>query len=99
MTKQSTLKTPHILNTSASILGICAMLITGLKLSSYSANTFLDELLIITSIFMYISCFLSYLSIRSNHAQIKFEEWADNIFMTGLLLLLGSMVFIGFTII
>lgn len=74
-------KTPHILNTAATILGICAVLITGIKFLNIGNSTLLDEILLTTAIFMFFSVVLSYLSIRGNKGKQKYEEWADYIFL------------------
>lgn len=92
-------KSPHILNTSATILGICTVLITGLKFTKSSATTYLDETAMITAIIMYASCILSYLSIRSRNESNKFEQWADYIFLVGLFLLLVSMFLVAINVI
>lgn len=96
MEKNSQNKSYHILNTSATILGICVLLITSLKFANHSTTTILDELLITTSVTMYVSCFLSYLAIRNIYKNYKYEQWADYIFMFGLLLLLVSIILTSF---
>ena len=98
MNKGRNSKTPHILNTSATILGLCAVLVTGIKLTNNIEKTLFDELLILTGASMYISCVLSYLSIRLDHSNATYENWADIIFLGGLFLLLTCMLLVGISI-
>lgn len=77
----------HILSTSANLFGICAVLITGLHVTNTHANTLLDEVLLATSFLLFTSCFFSYLSIRNGGQEVhalRYEQWADWIFMFAL---------------
>lgn len=77
-------KQPHILNASSNLLGICFILITGLKLTKASANTLADEISIFSSLCFLASCILSYLSIRTPKDTVRRERWADYLFLIGL---------------
>ncbi len=90
--------TIHILSTSSTLMGICAALITAIKLSDFATNTLLDETLLVTALLMFVSCFLSYLDIRSKNSNGKLEEWADNFFLIGLILLMVSMILLWFNL-
>ena len=50
---------PHILNAASNLLGICFVLITGLKVSGASMGTPLDEIAIFTALLFVTSCILS----------------------------------------
>ncbi len=56
-------KKPHILNASSNLLGICFVIITGLRLTEKSVNTLADEICMVTALLFIASCLLSYLSI------------------------------------
>lgn len=93
-------KSPHILNTSSNLLGFCFIIITSLKIGNKSNQTFIDEFVIVASLFFMSSSILSFLSIKTNsekHADF-FEKVADYLFMTGLLILFLVIVFIAFNI-
>ena len=93
-------RTPHILGTSANLLGFCAVLVTGLRFTNLHLTTLLDEILVVTSFFFLISCILSYLSIRSRTdlTTSRFENLADYFFLVGLSILFVSMVLLSLTL-
>lgn len=88
-------KSPHILNASANLLGICFILLTSFKVLGKSSQTIIDDIAV-TAIFCFmLSCFFSFLSIRSrsNKAE-KYERTADVIFLCGLaVLFITTMLF------
>jgi hypothetical protein len=59
-------KSPHILNASSNLLGLCFVVLTSLKLFKISQKTFIDELTSIAIVLFMASCILSFLSIRGN---------------------------------
>ncbi len=88
-------KAPHILNTSATLLGLCFIVLTSLKLNNHSETTLMDELTAIAIIMFMISSFLSFLSMRSNRIpSARYEKFADFIFLSGLLFLFITTVLI-----
>lgn len=77
-------KSPHILNTSAQLLGLCFIVLTALRIQKLYEASFIDEMTAAALLFM-VSSILSFLSIRSNaDANDRFEEDADVIFLPGL---------------
>ncbi|HZV68735.1 MAG TPA: hypothetical protein VFG10_04295 [Saprospiraceae bacterium] len=93
-------KSPHILNTSATLLGLCFIVLTSLKLNNQSEVTLIDELTAIAIIMFMASSFLSFLSMRSNRIpSARFEKFADFIFLTGLFFLFLTTIFILFNVI
>jgi len=75
---------PHILNAASNLLGICFVLITGLKVSGAGNTTRLDEIAIFTAMLFVASCLLSYASIRTSKQTLLLERLADICFLLGL---------------
>lgn len=74
----------HILPTSAQLVGVCITVISLIKaLHIGQAGRILDVLLAINSILFTVSTLLSYMSIRGYKSE-KFERYADQFFMLGL---------------
>jgi hypothetical protein len=84
-------KQPHILSASSSLLGICFVLITGLKLTQAYLATYADEISIVASLCFIASCLLSYLSMRQDRTG-KLERFADYFFLIGLLFLSAAVL-------
>ncbi|HYZ63501.1 MAG TPA: hypothetical protein VE650_13710 [Acetobacteraceae bacterium] len=74
---------PLILNASTSLLGICFVIITGLKLSDSNRLSWADEITWVSSVFFLASIVLSYASIRNEGASRWYEAWAERVFMVG----------------
>ena len=90
-------KAPHILNTSANLLGICFLVLTSLKVLKLSGTTFIDECTSIATILFMCSSILSFLSIRSNsEIGSQYENVADIIFLTGLVCLFITIMMVTF---
>ena len=91
---------PHILNTSATLLGLCFIVLTSLKLNNQSEITLIDELTAIAIIMFMTSSILSFLSMRSKRTpSIRFEKLADFIFLSGLFFLFVTTILILLNII
>ena len=78
-------KPPHILNAASNLLGICFILITGLKLTNIDSSTFADEISLFASLNFLSACVLSYLSIRIKKETVRLERWADYLFLAGMI--------------
>ena len=90
-------KVSHILNTSATLLGLCFVVLTSLKVNKSSDESKIDELTAIAILVFLASCVLSYLSIRSkNQSSERFEKLADVVFLFGLFLLFAIAMLISF---
>ena len=53
-------KAPHILNTSANLLGICFLVLTSLKVFNLSGTTFIDECTAVATLLFMTSSILSF---------------------------------------
>lgn len=92
-------KSPHILNASSNLLGICFIVLTSLKLLKKGADTIVDEITLGALILFMASCLLSFLSIRSRKRSEFLERIADILFMIGLLLLFATTILFSFNFI
>ena len=91
---------PHILNTSSTLLGLCFVVLTSLKVNNKSEASIIDEFTSVAIILFLTSSTLSYLSMRSEKlSSIKFEKIADIVFLTGLFFLLIITLLITFNVI
>jgi Co/Zn/Cd efflux system component len=84
-------KSTHILNAASNLLGIAMLIVTGLKLTGHSRTTYADEFALGAAVLLAVSCLLSYLAIR-RIAHSPLEDWADRIFIVGLVALVTAVV-------
>lgn len=93
-------KSPHILNASSNLLGICFILLASLKVMKIAEKTFIDEVTTLAIILFMGSCILSFISIRTNSSRSQFyENLADIVFMIGLSLLFITTLLYSFNVI
>jgi hypothetical protein len=93
-------KSPHILNASSNLLGLCFVVLTSLKLLNISGKTIIDELITVAIFLFMASCTLSYLSIRGTIKKSgRLENIADILFLAGLSLLFITTLLFSFNII
>lgn len=83
-------KSPHILNTSANLLGFTFIVMTSIKALGVSSGGTLDRMVGICVILFALSALLSFMSMRVRAVRLtKQYEWlADMIFLVGLILCL-----------
>ncbi|MFA5984250.1 MAG: hypothetical protein WC782_09560 [Methylococcaceae bacterium] len=75
----------HILPNSATMVGVCIMVISIVKgMHPGLASFLIDKALAIDSILFMVSALISFLSIRLHKAALKLERWAEIIFLLGL---------------
>ena len=79
--------TPFILNTSANLLGICFVVLTGLRISNIAQAKEINIFVLVAAFVFMSSCFLSYLAIRNERNSVVIEHVADYLFLAGLLAL------------
>ncbi len=93
-------KSPHILNASSNLLGICFILLASLKVMNISDKTFNDEVTTIAIVLFMASCILSFISIRNKTERSQFyENIADIVFISGLSLLFITTLLFSFNVI
>ncbi|TCC96618.1 hypothetical protein FBD94_22710 [Pedobacter hiemivivus] len=93
-------KSPHILNTSATLLGLCFIVLTSIKVSKMQDSTLIDETTALAIILFMTSSILSFLSMRKKRdLNNKLERSADFIFLFGLLVLFLTTMMVTFNIV
>jgi len=87
---------PHILNTSANLLGFCLFIITSLHISNLTETHFIDGLTSIVSVLLTVSCMFSFVSIRTTDPtkERRLEKVADYLFFTALVGILVTIIII-----
>ncbi|NNM83733.1 hypothetical protein HKL94_00730 [Candidatus Parcubacteria bacterium] len=92
--------TSHILTSSANLIGVCLIIITGLRISNMAKSTILDEVAAIAASLFLLSGMYAYLSMRQNASAIlRHRDIADYTFLSGLTLLVITVVLISFNLI
>lgn len=91
----------HILNTAANLLGFCLFVITSLHISNRTESSIIDEITSIVAMMLAVSCFFSFLSIRTNNSKREkyLESVADYLFLFSLTGILVIIVLIAFNFI
>jgi hypothetical protein len=93
-------RSPHILSTSANLLGICFIVLTSLKKLALNDGSLIDEFAVAAVMFFMTSCILSFISMRRQTATSqRLEKAADFIFLSGLLVLFIATILIAFNLI
>ena len=93
-------KSPHILNASSNLLGLCFVVLTSLKIMKLSDDTIIDEITATTTILFMSSCILSFMSIRNSFNKSDLlEKVADIIFLSGLGTLFVTIILFSFNVI
>ena len=77
-------KSSHILNTSATLFGLCYVVFTSLKSLKLDKNTLIDEFTSVSMVLFMTSCIFSFLSVRRPKKGLLFENIADYVFLAGL---------------
>ena len=88
MKEKNDKSSPHILNASSNLLGLCFVVLTSLKLLDIGHKTVIDDLTIAATIFFMASCILSFLSISGNAKNEGWYERLANFFFLGGLIIL-----------
>jgi hypothetical protein len=89
----------HILPTSATMVGVCMTVLSlGRLTHDGRLGMFIDKVLAADAVVFLISAVLSFLSIRIHQEAKRAEDWAEELFLLGLLLSTLSAILIAFTI-
>lgn len=83
---------PHVLNAATNLLGICFVIIGGLKLTNSDSKTWSDEIAWCAAFFLIVSIALSYFGIRNASERewhVRFADWS---FLIGIGSLIVAMV-------
>jgi hypothetical protein len=100
MSNQNFNKSPHILSTSANLLGFCFIVLTSVKVSKFEGSTFIDEGAAAAIVVFMFSCILSFLAMRKNNKpSVRLELIADLLFLFGLIILSITTLLIAFNLI
>lgn len=79
---------PHILNTSSTLLGLCFVVLTSLKVNKFNEASVIDEFTAFAILMFLTSSILSYLSMRGGeNSKPAYEKIADIVFLSGLFFL------------
>ncbi|MCX7100164.1 MAG: hypothetical protein NTX38_01375 [Methylobacter sp.] len=90
----------HILPNSATMVGVCIMVISIVKsLNPGLTNYLIDKALAVDSLLFMISALLSFSSIRLDKATERLERWAELIFLVGLVSMTLITVIFSFEIV
>jgi hypothetical protein len=90
----------HILPNSATMVGVCIMVISIVKsLNTGLTNYLIDKALAIDSLLFMVSALLSFSSIRLEQSNQDLERWAEIIFLLGLVSMTLITVIFSFEIV
>lgn len=93
-------RSPHILNTSANLLGFCFIVLTSVKISNLKESSFIDEGAALAIVIFMSSCLFSFLAMRNDTEQsVKLEKLADVLFLAGLIVLFITTMLIALNIV
>ena len=91
---------PHILTASSTLLGLCFVVLTSLRITDSHESSLIDELTTAAIIMFMISSIFSYLSMRNSaKPQAVYEKIADIVFLSGLGFLFITTMLIAFNVI
>ncbi|HMH65424.1 MAG TPA: hypothetical protein VK515_07545 [Rhizomicrobium sp.] len=83
---------PHILSASTNLLGICFIIITGLKLANANVRSYADEVAWLAAALLFVAALNAYLAIRNHGARRWQTRVADNAFLGGMTALAVAVV-------
>jgi len=81
-----------ILSASTSLLGICFVIITGLRLVNANARSYADEVAWLAAVLLFVAALAAYLAIRNQGARPWQIRLADACFLGGMSVLALSVV-------
>lgn len=87
---------PHILSTSATMVGVTIMILTLIRAFKLQNDTIVDEIVAVDSIIFMLSCSFSYFVMRDAKREYL-EPWADRLFIIGMFILISVVLLFTFT--
>lgn len=91
----------HIFSVSAGMVGVCFTVINLIHIGNAmkQISTFGDDLTALDAIIFILSCFLSYLSMKTKDRKRRLflERMADRVFLSGLFLMAAVCLFVVYT--
>lgn len=90
----------HILNTSATLLGFCLIVITSLKIADKIETHIIDDSTSFLAVLLTLSCIFSFISIKTENKkrEKRYETVADYIFVLALIGILIIILIITFNL-
>lgn len=73
-------KSPHILNTSSQLLGLCFIVLTAIKIQNLKHVTIIDEITAMAAMLFMASSILSFLSIRDKPTGVRLTKRSPILF-------------------
>ena len=86
----------YILSGSTTMVGVCITVITLFKVMKGDIRTIADDMLGLDTFIFIAASILAYASLR-NPASQRLKRWADILFFTGMILMLGVGVIVVYT--
>lgn len=96
---KTTKTSPHILSTSANLLGFCLFVITALHVTDKHEGTLVDEFTSVIALLLTLSSLLSFFSIKTpqdTKVSGQLEASADILFIVSLISIVALILFILF---
>lgn len=92
---------PHILSTSANLLGFCLFVIASFHVANRSQNSIIDEITSLIALCLVVSCLSSFISIKTKNQKTEqlLEIIADYLFIVSLIGILLIVLLIALNII
>jgi hypothetical protein len=79
---------PHILNAATNLLGICFLIISGLKIANLNARSSADEIAWVAAMLLFTSTLVAYLALRNDESKPWQTRLADGAFIGGVIALM-----------
>lgn len=91
-------KSPYILSSASNFLGLCFIVLTSIKFFNLLEKSIIDEVIAVAALIFMTSCIFSFLSMRSKieRKKVRYENIADYLFMSGLVVIYFVTIIIVF---
>jgi hypothetical protein len=85
-------KQAHILNASCNLIGIAFIIMTGIRITSKTANSLADEVCLTAALVFLGSSLFSYMSLRKGSSGDFYERIADYLLILGIIALFAGVM-------